>query len=390
MKKHIVGLMLASGFVISVVSVSCKKNPEITPEFTLNVKQDVFANNYNTSFTTKTGKDLGVSVNSNMAAVGRLLFYDPRLSVSGKTACGSCHKQSNGFADVGRFSSGFLNGKTSRNSMSIVNAFENPANSKHSPSFFWDGRASSLTELALMPAKNHLEMGMQDGSTITTAISAINIYKDAFQKVGMPINEENISACIAEFMKSIQGYSSKFDQGASMASNYGVTPEQMGKYDFSNFTSAENEGKKLFYEKYNCVVCHGFNSQMPMGVEKVFVYGGDSTTANSPVAMNIGLDGDVSSDPATKFKPPTLRNIAYSAPYMHDGRFKTLDDVVNHYSSGIITNSFLAKELRQNGFGSARQFNISDDERAKLIAFLKTMGEEQLLTDKRFSNPFKN
>lgn len=373
MKKNKIFLSL---FLLSAATVavwSCKKESKSNSSGGSTPKQEVFAVDYNSvntgglasTFTPK-------NINNEQAALGRLLFYDTRLSVSGTISCGSCHKQNLGFADNVAHSQGFAQKTTTLNSMAINN-----------PGFdfmyFWKGRASNLNDLALMPVSNHIEMGILDASEIANVIKNTPMYQEYFKNVfgsATEINNSNIATSIAEFLNSIQGFDSRFD----MASK-NIDPSNFGTTDFSTFTPIENKGKNLFFGKYNCIACHGNNSQITEGW--------------SSGSANIGLDLTDENDDTKNpwFKAPNLRNIELTAPYMHDGRFKTLDEVLNHYSQGIKNNPNLSWELRdtdKKGNSVPKKFNISSDDKIALVAFLKTLTNRKLTSDKRFSNPFLN
>lgn len=363
--------IVLSSFILSCLAVgiwSCKKDFKTSNGTELIPKQDVFKIDYNAEHNPPTGFQ-AKHINSEMAALGRLLFYDTRLSISGTISCASCHKQNLGFADNVPFSSGFAQKKTTLNSMAI----NNPG---FDFSFFWKGRANSLEELALMPISNHIEMGILDPSEIPNVVKTIPMYQQYFANVfgssANPVNNQSIAQSIAEFLTSIQGFDSKFDQAAR-------NNPTGSNGDFTGFSPMENKGKHLFFEKYNCIACHGQNSQITAGWSSGFA--------------NIGLDETDNHDPNTTpmFKAPNLRNIELTAPYMHDGRFKTLEEVLNHYSSGIKNNPYLSWELRavdSKGNSVPKHFNISPEEKQALIAFLKTLTNHNLIADKRFSNPF--
>lgn len=365
-----------SAFLLAASTVamwSCRKEFKPTKGTDLNPKQDVFSVDYNTANNGGLAMLFPAQVvDNNMAALGRLLFYDTRLSISGTVSCASCHKQNLAFADNVPFSDGFAKRKTTLNSMAINNPGFDFA-------YFWKGRANSLKDLALMPVANHIEMGIIDQNEIANAIKNVPMYQEYFNSVfgsGDPINNTNIASSIAEFLKSIQGFDSKFDI-ATRDMDFNLIQTE----NIPTFSAMENKGKHLFFEKYNCVACHGTNSQITAG------WGSGSFA-------NIGLDEGNDNDPSGQpwFKAPNLRNIELTGPYMHDGRFKTLEDVLEHYSSGIKNNPNLSWELRdfdnKTGKSVPKKFNITQDEKKAIIAFLKTLTNHNLISDKRFSNPF--
>ncbi len=378
MKKSLAIFAVGTCTLAMTWIVSCKKSTS-DPVFMLEPKQDVFSVDYNVKTSNLSSKTGAVQINNQKAALGRLLFYDNRLSVNGKVNCGTCHIQSKGFADGVEKSTGFTGKTTARNSMGIINPDDPSALIKSKLKFFWDGRAVTLSELALGPAKNHVEMGMDNGANIEKSIKNVPLYNQKFAEAGLVVTESNISNCISEFLRSLQGYNSRFDQGIAAS---GVTAATVPTTVFSNFTTEENTGKYLFYVSYNCVNCHGITSKMPQITSS---YNNDSRA----LMMNIGLDADNenTNEKATIFKAPSLRNIAMTAPYMHDGRFGTLEEVIKHYSEGIKNNKNLAPEFMAPG--GAKKFNIPDADAKAIVAFLNTLTDNSFLTDKRFSNPYQ-
>lgn len=309
---------------------------------------------------------------NQMAALGRVLFYDKHLSINNTVSCASCHKQAFAFADNVAFSRGFENKLTGRNSMPLENlpgqfGFGGPIN------LFWDGRSTSLEDLILRPVNNHVEMGISDLSTLPGKLSGLSYYADLFETAygDNEITLERISESMASFVESITANQSKFD---------------LAQMDEVTLSGQEQYGLSLFDSKYNCRSCHT--------LAPTIYYGG----LGSATFVNIGLDavakdrgaGAVSGNTADdgKFRIPNLHNIAITGPYMHDGRFTTLEQVIDHYSHGINTSPSLDPRLRDVN-GNAMRMNISADEKAALIAFLNTLTDTKMITDPKFSNPFK-
>jgi cytochrome c peroxidase len=283
-----------------------------------------------------------------IAALGRILFYDTRLSQNNSIACASCHKQELGFADGERFSLGVRNYETKRNAMALVNnAFQ--------ISHFWEGHSGQIDDHVLNPISNHIEMGMKSIDELVEKLSEIDEYNKLFNKVfhGEEISGKSINTALSTFVASIISYNSKFDKGE--------------KINFTNFTLAEQEGKSLFFGKANCSNCHK----------------GDHYSASWRMNTNIGLDMEYEDQGAGygKFKVPSLRNIALTSPYMHDGRFQTLEEVVNHYVNGINDHPSLDWALNE-------PIVLSELEQNQLIEFLHTLTDYHLISDKKFSNPF--
>lgn len=312
------------------------------------------------------GGGQNIKVTNAGAQLGRVLFYDPQLSLNNRISCSSCHHQKLAFADAGAFSRGFNNKMTQRNSMAIVNIHGNN-------NFFWDSRVNSLTTMALMPIRDHVEMGIENIGQLELKLSRIPYYPDLFQKAfgDTKITEERIASALAQFMSSMVSFNSKFDIGK--------------KNNFSNFNPLEKMGMELFFsEKSLCSSCHsGPNFSAPD-----FPRGAYSSPTVAGTA-NIGLDLVYRDNGKHEgqFKIPTLRNIELTAPYMHDGRFKTLEEVIEHYNSGVMLHHNLDPKLRQGQ--TPRRLNLNNIEKQALIAFLKTLTDNQFIHDERYSNPFK-
>ena len=302
------------------------------------------------------------------AALGRVLFYDKRLSLNQTISCSSCHQQAHGFSDPATFSRGFEGGLTGRNSMGLANA-----RWYQRRSFFWDERAATLEDQVLQPIQNAVEMGMTLPALVTR-LSAEPFYTDLFNQVfGTPeINSDRISRALAQFVRSIVSVQSKHDAGRA------ANPQ------FSNFTAQENEGRALFNQPGSCSACHGTDNFVP-----------------GPNIFNNGLEfpyvdlgrGAITLNPADngKFKVPSLRNIELTAPYMHDGRFATLEQVVDFYSNQVVDNPNLSPPLRlppQQG-GGVRRPNFTAQQKAALVAFMKTLTDNSVTTDVKFSDPFR-
>jgi cytochrome c peroxidase len=322
------------------------------------------------------------SLINHKATLGRVLFYEKRLSLNNSVSCGSCHKQSAGFADNARFSRGLNNELTDRNSMPVMNL---PTVLGVFPGigpgvdlfmtrvFFWDGRERDLRSLVSRPIANHIEMGVDDPSSLIPRLQALPYYPELVKKAfgDEQITLNRLADAVAVFMESIQSKNTKFDEYIAQQSKPGILNAQ------------EEAGYQLFLSKYNCSGCHN-----PFPGEY-----------NSPEPKNIGLDA-YSPDPGMasitgnaadrgKFKVPILRNIAQTAPYMHDGRFKTLEEVIDHYSNGIQDSESL-HPLLKNAQGSPLKMTIPDHEKRALIAFLHALTDYQVLSDPKFSDPFQS
>jgi len=317
------------------------------------------------------------------ATLGRVLFYDKELSANGTISCATCHVQSKGFSDSDTTSIGFEGGHTQRQSMGLTNARFNRAGK-----FFWDERAATLEEQVLQPFQDPVEMGLTL-EELTSFVESQPYYPDLFTEAfgDEEVSTDRMAKALAQFVRSMVSTTSRYDEGRVQVS----TPVQ----DFPNFTDQENDGKRLFMitgtRTVNCASCH---------TTEAFI---NAAAPNSTVssALNIGLDaGSIDDDlgvrgttgfvrDTDRFKVPSLRNIGVGAPYMHDGRFATLEEVVQHYSSGIQDHPQLENRLRDPETGEPVRLNFSESEQAALVAFLNTLTDEPFLTDPKFSDPFE-
>ena len=324
------------------------------------------------------------------ATLGRMLFYDPRLSVNNTVACASCHKQQYAFADNLPKSNGVNNNHTLRNTPAIINEMNKAV-------FFWDGRESVLETQTGMPIQNHLEMGLEKTEVLVAKLTPTSYYPKLFQAAfgSSDITPAKISMALAQFVRSIASTQSPNDQ--------------------RNLTGDAQAGQSLFFGKFQCSHCHTGTNLGGAPLPSFGVYGGtttDTLTPTTPLASlpntsNIGLD-IVSSDQGTQaitgvqtqngyFVIPSLRNVALTAPYMHDGRFGTLAEVVDHYSDSIQPHPDLDPFLYQTNFtqgfvtatnGQPVKMHMTAQEKQQLIAFLNSLTDVTITTDPKFSNPY--
>jgi cytochrome c peroxidase len=282
--------------------------------------------------------------------LGRRLFHDTRLSINGAQSCASCHDQKLAFADARRFSLGAQGQTGERNAMPLFNL-------AWGTSFFWDGRGATLREQVLMPIQDHAEMN----ETLPNVIAKLQNERKAFQKAfGTPeITADRLAAALEQFLLTLISQDSKYDRAARKV---------------AELTESEKRGLQLFVTEFDpkrglrgadCFHCHGGT---------LFV--------SSPFANN-GLDlapDDIGRMAVTKnaadrgkFKVPSLRNVALTAPYMHDGRFATLEEVVEHYSGGVRRSDTLDPNLAKHPKAGIQ---LTAAEKADLVAFLKTLTDE--------------
>jgi cytochrome c peroxidase len=316
-------------------------------------------------------------VTNDGATLGRVLFYDKNLSSNRTIACASCHLQSKGFADTATLSKGFAGGNTRRHSMTLINA-----RYYQRGRFFWDERAATLEDQVLMPFQDAVEMGM----TLTGVVERVNAqtyYPDLFTKAfgDKTVTSDRISKALAQFVRSIVSTNAKYDLGRAQVNAPGAP--------FPNFTTEENTGKQLFL----LPIVQGGGACFGCHTTEAFV-------SDNPGPANNGIDATSTTDLGAgetfpqnalfkgRFKTSTLRNIALTPPYMHDGRFKTLEEVVEHYNSGIKNHPTLSNALKDAN-GNPIRMNFTTAQKAALVAFLKTLTDNSVATEEKWSNPFK-
>lgn len=300
--------------------------------------------------------------------LGRMLFYETMLSRTNTQSCASCHIQQFAFSDTATFSIGVNNLQGKRQAMSVFNM------AWHTNEFFWDGRAHLLRDQSLMPIQDHLEMD-ENLPNVVAKLKADARYTSQFKRAfgSEEVNPLLMSKAMEQFMNSIVSYRSKYDLFLAGKATLS-TQEERGRYLFFNEFSASNPS----ISGADCQHCHG----------------GLNFELNR--YTNNGLDGDanfvdigrekVTNNTAdrAKFKIPSLRNIEFTAPYMHDGRFKTLEEVIQHYNSGLVNSSTLDPAMVPSLGGL--KLNAQDVQ--ALVAFLKTLSDYELINDSRYSSPF--
>ncbi len=301
-------------------------------------------------------------------ALGRMLFYENKLSRNNTQSCASCHKQAFAFSDTNKFSIGINGLKGKRHAMAIFNM------AWHTNEFFWDGRAHLLRDQAILPIQDPLEMDESVANVVAKLLIMPN-YTAQFKRAfgSNAINSLLISKALEQFMNSIVSHSSKYD-------------------DFLDnkvaLTADEERGRYLFFTEFN----PGFPSIS--GADCNHCHGG--ANFENDQYMNNGLDLDIALKDSGRhavtkaqkdigaFKVTSLRNIALTPPYMHDGRFNTLLEVVNHYNLVKNSQSLDPSFKQQLPIG----LNLSQADKLALVAFLNTFTDYKLLENSAFSNPF--
>lgn len=322
-------------------------------------------------------EDITNNIDNDVATLGRVLFYDTKLSSTNEVACASCHKQEFAFADGLQFSDGINETTLTRNSPNLNDIawgqnltffsfmfFNNvPPDQEHF--LFWDGRSETLEELVLQPILNPDELG-KDLDVLVGKIENTSFYPALFETAfgNAEVTAEKISMALAQFVRSMISFETKYDkvlQGEA------------------SFTLSEERGHMLFEQSCAnfCHVTPHTGTSMPM------VNGLDSQYEDGGMA---GWTEEESHHGA--FRSPSLRNAVLTAPYMHDGRFETLEEVIDFYSEGI-------QEHPNSAFqwitGPAfTGFNFNDQDKKDLIDFLTTLTDPEFITDPKWSDPFQN
>jgi cytochrome c peroxidase len=301
--------------------------------------------------------------------LGKMLFFEKDLSKDGSQACADCHRQPDGFSDSLRLSIGVEGLPGKRQAMPVFNL------AWHTNGFFWDGRAHLLRDQAILPIQDPLEMN-ETLDNVISKLSDKKEYRDQFQRAfeDGAINVDNMALALEQFMLSVVSKDSKYDR-------YLKGEVQL--------TESEERGRVLFETEYNpffpefsgadCAHCHG------------------GINFENDQYMNNGLDDeasitDIGFEEVTKnrmdrakFKVPSLRNVAVTAPYMHDGRFQTLEEVIDHYNEGIqesMTTDITVLNTKETGLF------LDEQDKQDLINFMKTLTDPVFLTNQEYANPF--
>lgn len=337
-----------------------------------------YANQVVPGYITRDNTPPGNPITDAGATLGRVLFYDKRLSRNNTISCASCHAQDRAFSDTATASTG-VNGSTGRHAMRLINARFSVERK-----FFWNERAASLENQTTEPIKDHVEMGFSGTSgdpafaDLVVRLSAIPEYRVLFAMTfgSATIDEASIQSALAQFVRSIQSFDSRYDQGRAL-----VTADNQ---PFPNFTASENAGKQLFLNPPpapggpaggGCAGCH-----------RPPEFDIDPNSLNNGVTLAIGGGTDL-----TNTRSPSLRDLVgpggrSNGAFMHDGSRATLASVIDHYNLIPANNTNLDPRLRRPG--GLQNLNLTTNQKNDLAAFLRTLTGSAVYTDAKWSNPF--
>lgn len=321
------------------------------------------------------------------ATLGRILFYDKKLSLDNTVSCGSCHIQKFAFGDNAIASNGVFGATTARHSMRLVNVKFAAVNK-----FFWDKRATTLEIQTTMPIKDHAEMGYSgqngrpDFNALITKLDNLTYYNEMFKFAygDKIITEIRIQECLSQFIRSIQSFDSKYDVGRAQVNSDNI--------DFPNFNQLENLGKNLFntiplLDSKGARVSGGAGCNRCHNAPEFDI---------QPTSLNNGIIKRINSTSLdfSVTKSPTLRNLTniygqINSPMMHNGELRTIDDVLNHYGNYTPPQNIMNIDGRIFNNGNGTKLNLNNNEKEALKAFLNTLSGTNIYIDKKWSNPFK-
>jgi len=320
------------------------------------------------------------------ATLGRVLFYDPALSIDDTISCSSCHQQANAFSDIAVVSNGVSGGVTGRHSMRLINTIYSDEEA-----FFWDERAVDLEDQVTDPIRDHNEHGFSgqngrpDFDDLITKLSDIEYYQELFAfTFGDPaITEPRMQSALSQFVNSITSFDSRFDEGFAQVTDVFLP--------FPNYTFDENAGKNLYMsgpedQGAGCRRCHA---------DPTF-----SVFQDSGHIGVISVAGDANATDLTNVRSPSLRDVfnpdgTTNGPFMHDGSMATMREVMDHYDAiPVPTTEPLRTEFMETidqqlvEFGQVEQLNLTDTEKDQVEAFLRTLSGQNVYTDTKWSDPF--
>ena len=308
------------------------------------------------------------AVTNEGVALGRYLFYDTILSSNYSMSCGSCHQQKFAFSDgASRFSRGANGVLQRRNTLPLFNL-------AWQASFFWDGRAKSIEEQVFHPITDSNELNLSV-KVVLARLNASQFYRNQFERVfgSGPIDSAMVVVAIAQFERTLLSYRSKFD--SAIKGKVALSEDELRGFVLMNDMT-----------KGDCLHCHTTDSD-PVGSTFEFSNNG-LDIVNEPEKYPDGGRGAITGRTVDngRFKIPSVRNLKFTAPYMHDGRFETLEEVLQFYSTGVKMSAGIDSKM---GFAHKGGAHLTQKEQECIIAFLNAMSDSAFTTDSSFSNPFR-
>ena len=301
--------------------------------------------------------------------LGRQLFYDVRLSGNNSQSCSECHVQNYTFGDPRRFSIGITGALGTRQSMTLINL-------GYQHFFFWDGRSETLEDQIIQPVINPVEMNAQ-WSDVMEKLVLDTAYMTLFGKVfsTYDIDSTHVAKAIAQFLRTVVSSDSKYDKWRRGEATF--TESELNGYILFITEGGDPEQGGGGQWGADCFHCH-LLAGMQFSDYELHNNGLDS------VFTDLGR-GEVTGEPSDygRFKTPTLRNIEYSFPYMHDGRFQTLEEVIDHYNSGGHFSETVDPFMKFTQGG----LQLTDEKKQDLLNFLKTFSDPEFIVNPDFSNP---
>lgn len=347
-------LLLLVGMIIWICFSACNKDPEITTDGLIPIPGSDITFQIPEGWPQPVYSFQNNPLTQEGFELGRKLFYDPRLSRNNTISCGSCHQPFSAFAHLGHsVSHGIDNLLGTRNSTPVFNL-------NWHPSFFWDGGVNHIESQPIVPIQNPVEMDEKLENIITKLTDDADYKKrfgDAFGDEA--ITTQRIFRALAQFMGTMVSANAKYDK-------------YMRNEPGGDMTVSELNGMQIF--RTHCASCH---------TEPLFTDFSFRSNGLTPTAVNDSGRAHITLSPEDlyTFKVPSLRNLKYTPPYMHDGRLNTLEEVLDHYASGINHHTPNLDPLLKNNIP------LSQQERADLIAFLNTLNDEAFTRDVRFHEP---
>ncbi len=318
-------------------------------------------------------------------ALGRQLFYEKQLSVGNSVSCGSCHQQAKAFTDGRAFSQGVNGGLGRRSAMSLANVM-------WADSLNWDFRFTTIEAQNRFPLTHPNEMG-QPLAVSVSKLQNSSEYPARFERAfgTRIISEALLLKALGQFQRTLISGSARFDLARTPGSGVRLTPDE--EEGFLLFSTHPNPnitvrdpvtGALTTLRGGNCGDCHGAGGLFRQRLMTSANNGLDALPLDSGIASVTRRAQDVG-----KFGVPSLRNIGLTAPYMHDGRFRTLEEVLDHYNEHVALDSpNLTRDMRASNVDGASTLLLTPDEKRKIIAFLHTLTDQAFVSNPQFSNPF--